>query len=191
MWIDICSYLCCKKNEYRFVYSYIQNLNIYQGSITTNDKKNIWNYSEGITERELTGQQETNFLFTCSQCKYHFDSFKDFIPDLSKDIKTNNNSEYNDTIINLNTTHGLNINNSNNISIMFFSCDQNIHHSVPCLLTDKFKNIEKILIQDNPSLKNKNLFFLFKGQAITDKNKTLAELNMKNSDIVLFQEIVS
>ena len=189
MWIDICSYLCCKKNEYRFVYSYIQNHNIYQGSISTNDKKNIWNYCEGITERELTEPTVANFLFTCSQCTYHFSSFKDFIPNLSKNTKINNSNDYNETILDLNAAPGLNINN-NNISIIFSSCDQGIQRSVACKLTDKFKNTEKKLIQDNPNLKNKQLLFLFKGQEITDKNKTLAQLKMKNSDIVLFQEAV-
>ena len=32
MWIDVCGYLCCKKNVYKYTYLYILNNNIIQGS---------------------------------------------------------------------------------------------------------------------------------------------------------------
>ena len=56
-------------------------------------------------------------------------------------------------------------------------------------MTDTFDGIEEKLLQENPDLKNKKLVYLFRGEAINDKQKTLAELKMKNSDIVIFQEI--
>ena len=182
MWIDVCGYFCCKKNEYKYDYSYILDNNINQGSLIASNKKEIWNNCEGITENDLI--QNGNYLFTCSHCNYHGDTFLDFIPNLSKN---DNNNDNNDTLVNLNTSTGLDINND--ISIMFFSGDQSIHYSVACKLTDTFEMIEKKLINENPDLKNKRFFYLNKGQVIIDKHKTLAQLNLKNADIIIFNEV--
>ena len=182
MWIDVCGYLCCKKNVYKYTYLYILNNNIIQGRLILSNKKDIWNHCEGITENDLV--QKGNYLFTCSRCNYKGDTFKDFIPNFSKTDNYNNN---NDTVVNLNISTGLGINND--ISIMFFSCDQSIHYSVVCKLTDTFEMVENKLIRENPDLKNKRLFYLFHGQSIIDKQKTLAQLNLKNSDIIIFNEV--
>ena len=194
IWIDIYKY-CSQKTEYEFCYSYIENHNICKGNITSDDKKNIWNHCEGITESELN-EEGAYFLFTCLKCNYHWDSFKDFIPNLSGQIVITpvggpvliaDNNENDNTRTNLNSTPGLNI--INDTSIMFFSCDQTVHFSVACKMTDTFDGIEEKLLQENPDLKNKKFVYLFHGEAINDKQKTLAELKMKNSDIVIFQEI--
>ena len=194
IWIDIYKY-CSQKTEYKFCYSYIENHNICKGNITSDDKKNIWNHCEGITESELN-EEGAYFLFTCLKCNYHPNSFKDFIPNLSGQIVITpvavpvlvaDNNENDNTRTNLNSTPGLNI--INDTSIMFFSCDQTIHYSVACKMTDTFDGIEEKLLQENPDLKNKKLVYLFQGEAINDKQKTLAELKMKNSDIVIFEEI--
>ena len=194
IWIDIYKY-CSQKTEYEFCYSYIENHNICKGNITSDDKKNIWNHCEGITESELN-EEGAYFLFTCLKCNYHSYSFKDFIPNLSGQIVITpvggpvliaDNNENDNTRTNLNSTPGLNI--INDTSIMFFSCDQTVHFSVACKMTDTFDGIEEKLLQENPDLKNKKLVYLFQGEAINDKQKTLAELKMKNSDIVIFQEI--
>ena len=57
MWIDICDYCCCKKNEYKFVYSCVQNNNIYQGNLITDDKQNIGNIAKGQLNRNLYKKQ--------------------------------------------------------------------------------------------------------------------------------------
>ena len=188
-WIDICKCLCSGKTTYFVYYLYIENHNMYKGNIITYNKINkcdIWKYYARIIENnQITKPEE---IFTCLNCNYHYDSFKDFIPNISKYIRINNNIENNDKINNLNITPGLNIND--NISIVFRFCDdQSINHSITGKLTDTFKNFEKKLIEKNPSLKNKKLFYLFKGQAITDKHITLEQLNIKNLDIVLFKEV--
>ena len=178
MWIDVCGYLCCKKNQYKFVYSYINHNNIYQGTINASNKTDIWNHCEGITENDLI--QRGNSLFTCPNCNNHSNTFKEFINNYST-IDTNN-----DTHNDLNITREFGINN--NISIMFFSTDQSIHYSVVCKLTDTFEKIEKKLIQEHPDLQNKRLNYLFHGQVLTNKHKTLAQLKMKNADIIIFNE---
>ena len=89
-----------------------------------------------------------------------------------------------DTVGNLNTYTGLGINND--ITIMFFSCAQTIHYFIACKLTDIFEIIENKLIKENPDLQNKRLFYLFKGQTIIDKHRTL--LQLKNADIIIFDE---
>ena len=151
MWIDISSYCCCKKNEYKYIYSYFQDNNIYQGGLITDNKKDIWNYCEGITEQELI--QQANYLFTCPKCNWYSDIFKDFIPGISFN-DNNRNNDNNDTVDNLN------VNPDNEISIIFISYDQAFHYSVICKLDDTFYLIEnKLLCQDNPNLRTKQLLF--------------------------------
>ena len=179
MWIDICIYCCCKKNEYKYVYSYFQNNNIYQGSLIANDKKDIWKYCEGIAEKELI--EQAKYLFTCPKCNWHYDTFKDFIPGISFN-DNNYNNDNNDTVDNLNVYP------DNEISIIFISSAQNFHYAVICKLDDTFESIENKLYQENPNLRTKNLFFLSKGTAIIDKKKTLSQLRFKNSDIITFYE---
>ena len=169
--------------EFYIVYSYFQGNNIYQGSLTTDDKNNIWKYCEGIEEQELI--QYGKYLFICQKCNYPSDTFKDFIPNISSNDNDRNN-DTNDTMANININPGLNINNE--MSIMLFSSDQSFHYSVICKLTDTFESIENKLYQDSPHLKNKNLLFLSKGTAINDKKKTLAQLKLKNSDIIISYE---
>ena len=70
----------------------------------------------------------------------------------------------NDTITKLNTFPGLDINN--NISIIFFSCVQEIHYTALCKLTEIFEMIENKLIRENPNPQNKRLFYLFHEQKI-------------------------
>ena len=77
---------------------------------------------------------------------------------------------------------------NNDILIMFFSVDQSIRYSVVCKLTDTFEMVENKLIQKNPDLQNKRLFYLFQG-TIIDKHKTLAQLKLKNADIIIFNEV--
>ena len=101
-------------------------------------------------------------------------------------IDNNRNNNDNDTVVNLNTNPGLNLNNE--ISIIFISHDQSFHFSVICKLNDTFESIENKLYQDSPNLRSKRLLFLSKGMAINDKKKTLAQLQMKNSDIITFYE---
>ena len=58
-------------------------------------------------------------------------------------------------------------------------------------LTDSFQIIENKLIKEYPELKNKKLFYLVNGQNIYDKHdkhKTLAQLKIKNSDTIIFNE---
>ena len=177
IWIDICGYLCCKKNKYKYIYSYISDNNIIQGSLIATNKNYIWNHCEGITEDDLI--LKGNHLFTCLQCNYHTDTFKNFIYNLPEEDKNNDG-------IDTNPPSELDLNND--IAIMFFSGDQTIHYPVACKLTDSFQIIENKLIKDNPELKNKKLFYLAKGQKIDDKHKTLAQLKLNNADIISFYE---
>ena len=189
LWIEVCGFLCCKKNEYNYIYSYISNNDINQGSLISTDENDIWNHCEGITEDDLI--LNGNNLFTCPQCNYHADTFKYFIYNLPKeDINTNNGNgnSGNDTTIILNPPPP---EPDLNIAIMFSAGDQTIHYCVACKLTDSFQIIENKLIKDNPELKNKKLYYLVNGQNIYDKHdkhKTLAQLKIKNSNTIIFNE---
>ena len=169
MWIDVCGYLCCKKNQYKFVYSYINHNNIYQGIINASNKTDIWNHCEGITENDLI--QRGNSLFTCLNCNYHSNTFKDFINNYS--TIDNNNDTHND----LNITRECDINNY--ISIMFFSTDQSIHYPVVCKLTDTFdsaldvsKITYKVLDENNRNVTNDWALTVSKQTITLTYNKT-------------------
>ena len=186
LWIEVCGFLCCKKNEYNYIYSYISNNDINQGSLISTDKNDIWNHCEGITEDDLI--LNGNNLFTCPQCNYHADTFKYFIYNLPKEDNNNNNgngNSGNDTTIILNPPPPP---EPDFIAIIFSAGDQTIRYCVACKLTDSFQIIENKLIKDNPELKNKKLYYLVNGQKIDDKHKTLAQLKIKNSNTIIFNE---
>ena len=184
LWIEVCGFLCCKKNEYKYIYSYISNNNIIQGKLKATNKNDIWYHCEGITEDDLI--QKGNYLFTCPQCNYNAKTFKNFIYNLPKeDINNNGNgNNENDTTTTPDPPPGPDL----NIAIIFSAGDQTIHYCVACKLTDSFQIIENKLIKEYPELKNKKLFYLAKGQKIDDKHKTLAQLKLNNADIISFYE---
>ena len=74
------------------------------------------------------------------------------------------------------------------ISIIFITQDQQFYFSRACKMSEKFEDIEKE-IRNYPELKNKNIYFTHNGNKITEKKKTLAELNFQNSDQVFICEI--
>ena len=73
----------------------------------------------------------------------------------------------------------------NLISIIFYSNDENVHYSIICKNNDLFTTIENKLYNAYPEYKNKENIFLIKGENI-QKNKTLKDNNIKNSDIIIF-----
>ena len=74
------------------------------------------------------------------------------------------------------------------ISIIFITQDQQFYFSLACKMNVKFEDIEKEIC-NYPELKNKNIYFTHNGKEITDKKKTLAQLNFINSDQIFICEI--
>ena len=72
------------------------------------------------------------------------------------------------------------------LSIIFVTGDQKIHYSLICKNTDIFANVEQALYKIYPGYKEKENMFLTKGKKI-NKNKTVDENNIKNSDIIIVQ----
>ena len=72
------------------------------------------------------------------------------------------------------------------MSVIFISSDQKIHYSVICKSNDKFCHLEKLLYDEYPSYKGNN-YFLANGNMI-DKNKTIAENKINNSDIIILKK---
>ena len=71
------------------------------------------------------------------------------------------------------------------MSLIFTSADKVIHHSVICKNNDLFSNVENRLYDDGfPEYKESENFFTFNGVKI-NKNKTLEENNIKNSDVII------
>ena len=75
------------------------------------------------------------------------------------------------------------------MSLIFTSADQVIHHSVICKNNELFINVENRLYDDGfPEYKESENFFTFNGLKI-NKNKTLEENNIKNSDVIILNVI--
>ena len=70
------------------------------------------------------------------------------------------------------------------LSINFLSNDQKItNYSIPCKNTDVFVKLEEKLNQDFPLLKNKEYYFLNRGNVI-ERFKTIEENNIQSNDII-------
>ena len=75
------------------------------------------------------------------------------------------------------------------MSLIFTSADQVIHHSVICKNNELFINVENRLYDDGfPEYKESENFFTFNGLKI-NKNKTVEENNIKNSDVIILNVI--
>ena len=74
------------------------------------------------------------------------------------------------------------------ISIIFTSDDQKIHFSVICKNTEKFNRLEEKLYNDYPEYSETNNYFVVNGNRI-QKFKTLDENNIRNSDIIILNQI--
>ena len=75
------------------------------------------------------------------------------------------------------------------MSLIFTSADQVIHHSVICKNNELFSKVENRLYDDGfPEYKETENFFTFNGLKI-NKNKTVEENNIKNSDVVILNVI--
>ena len=102
--------------------------------------------------------------------------------DKFKEIENQKNIE----IQNIKKKYNLN-ENEKIMTVIFQSVDQNIHYAIICKNTDKFAYIEQDLYEKYPECKEKNYFFLL-GASTINRNKTLEENGIKNSDIILVKE---
>ena len=73
------------------------------------------------------------------------------------------------------------------ISIIFISIDEDIHYSLICKNTDQFLKIENTLYNRFPEYSKSKNYFIVNGNII-DKNKSLEENNIKNSDIIIIKK---
>ena len=167
IWIDFCRCLCKKKKKYTCLCdnSYMENIDY----VEYEDSK-IWNHFNGIFEKTLL--KKGKHLFICNNCNWHEDTFFEFIPNFKskRDIIIDNNIH------------------NKYIPIIFIPQNSEFHYAVICGLNETFEQIENKLYKEYPNLKNKNLTFLCKGNAITNKKKTLAELHLEESDIIIFYD---
>ena len=83
----------------------------------------------------------------------------------------------------------INIEQETIISIMF-SKKQELY-SLPCNINDTFISIENKLYENFPHFKNENNYFVYNANTITEKTKTLRELNIKNSAIIMIFENIN
>ena len=70
------------------------------------------------------------------------------------------------------------------IAVIFTSTDQSINFPIAGLKSDLFSKLEEKLYLEYPDLRNKNIFFIAKGN-IVKKNLNLEENNIKNGDHIL------
>jgi len=75
------------------------------------------------------------------------------------------------------------------MTIIFTSADQVIHHSVICKNSEVFSIVENRLYDEGfPEYKESENFFTFNGLKV-NKNKTMEENNIKNSDVIILNVI--
>jgi hypothetical protein len=191
IWKDICPCEnCCETKLYNYTCINPNNLEFTKcidfNRFTDYEDNNIWNHCQGINEHTLL--QNGKNLFICYQCNRHENSLFEFIPNFikKKEIIIDNSFSNASTVNNFIDNSRLNL--SNNIAIILCPQNQEFHYSVICHKFEKFQSIEKKLYKEYPKLQKKKLIFLSKGNIINDKNKTLTELKLKNSDIIIFYE---
>ena len=73
--------------------------------------------------------------------------------------------------------------NEGNLSVIFSS--MKFQYSIVCNSNDKFELIENRFYNEYPEYKKKICYYMVKGSVITDKTKTLNELNIDNSDTII------
>ena len=73
------------------------------------------------------------------------------------------------------------------ISIIIYSEDESIHHSIICKNTDIFKKIENQIYKIYPEISAKKNIFVYKGKII-DKSKTIKNNEIKDGDVVILYQ---
>ena len=76
------------------------------------------------------------------------------------------------------------LNNKKFLPAIFTSNDENLHHSIICRSIDIFNVIENRLYKEYPEYSENDNYFVVNGK-IVNKEKTLEENNIKNSDIII------
>ena len=74
------------------------------------------------------------------------------------------------------------------LSVVFKSVNEKINYSLICKNTDTINKLEEELYKKYPKLGETNYYFLCKG-SVVHKFQKLKELNIKNGDIILMNEI--
>ena len=187
IWVDLIIYICSKN---KYTYTYLSKINdkkkIDETLIDVNEY-NIWSKFMGIPEGLII--KNGNNLFRCINCNWNPNTFKDFIPELTT-IKNPESYINNNNIIDKGTDEDNNYtkfeSKEGDLSVIFSSTK--FQYSVVCNSNDKFEYIENRFYNEYPEYKKKKCFYMVKGSVITDKTKTLDELNIGNSDTIVIRE---
>ena len=73
------------------------------------------------------------------------------------------------------------------ISVIFTSSDESMHYSIICKNTQKFIELEQKLYNDYPQYSKSNNYFMINGNRV-DKNKSLDENKIRNSDVIILTQ---
>ena len=73
------------------------------------------------------------------------------------------------------------------ISIIIYSEDKSIHHSIICKNTDIFNKIVNEIYKIYPEISEKNNIFTYKGKII-DKSKSIENNEIKDGDVVILSQ---
>ena len=191
IWIDICF---CKRKKKTYTCLYLNYKKyLFEKKVFTKIKsaKIILENCFGTKEQDLI--QYGKQFFICNKCKRKEDSFYNFIPKTDRDYLERNyftNANDINEINSMQTEIKVLVNSSNpsNMSILFIKPNQSFHYFLSCNINDTFESIENKLYQYFSQLKNENYYFLYNGIKITEKNKNLWELKIKNTDIIVICE---
>ena len=178
--------LSLKKNLGKF-YPHCEILDKVEDKKILNYRRPAY-YLEIIKKEISTKLDDEKFKFKCSSCGYPSKfGIIEFISD--QKIK----KEFLDKYSNISKKENSNLPNGNNeinevLAINITSIDAKINFPIPCKKNDIFSNIEKRLYEEFPEYKNKNCYFIAKGNVI-DRNKTIEENKIKSGDNILLNFI--
>ena len=170
IWIDLIKYYCFsdkKKKIYK---------NVFGNDI---EIKNIWDSNLAKKEEDIYNSQDIiKNNFTCKNCKYCFQDFKECIPcdddqsrvSILSSIR-DDNEKNNKFVINI-SIPGKTIN----------------YYSISCKQNTKFKSVINKVREAYPQYKYRKLMFLLVNKKINEE-KTISENGIKNGDNIIFNDI--
>ena len=196
-WVDFIYYLCCTSEEYIGVREMKNNEN------QKASKKELFKEIKGATEEEWNYTYKN---WKCSNCKYCSRTFYSFIQNSNSYGTTENENDSDNSYRELKDEYekhkevyqviGYYENRLKKqkdiiakaqkdiIAVIISDSEQKFNLPICCKKTDLFVSIEKKIYEEYPEYKNKECYFLAKGQLV-EKNLSFEENNIRDKDIII------
>jgi hypothetical protein len=139
-----------------------------------NNNQSFNNCSNVINNNDINNQQFNNFPNGIVNNNISLNCSQNFNNELMQQLNGTNTSNKENEKVSMDKI----------IAVIFSSTDQSINYPIACLTSDLFSKLEEKLYSEYPELKNKNIFFIAKGNLV-NKNLNLEQNNIKNGDHII------